>query len=58
MWKNKLFVKDSVRAIMHIPLNMGSVMKRMSQGLWQKLCGGFGKGEIRLGGLDDRESEV
>jgi effector-binding domain-containing protein len=30
-WKNKLFVKDSVRAFLHIPVNMGSVMKRMSE---------------------------
>jgi hypothetical protein len=28
-WKDRLFVKDSVSAIMHVPLNMGSVMTRM-----------------------------
>jgi hypothetical protein len=28
-WKDRLFVKDTVRAIMHVPLNMGSVMTRM-----------------------------
>lgn len=30
-WDNKLFVKDSVRCLFHIPLNMGGVMKRMSE---------------------------
>ncbi len=29
VWKNKRFVKDSVVAFMHIPLNMEQVMKRM-----------------------------
>lgn len=27
-WENKLFVRDRVRSIFHIPLNFGSVMKR------------------------------
>ncbi len=27
-WHDKLFLKDHVRAVMHIPLNMGSVMAR------------------------------
>ncbi|MBL0170511.1 MAG: hypothetical protein IPP90_07205 [Gemmatimonadaceae bacterium] len=27
-WTNKLFLKDHVRAVMHVPLNMGSVMAR------------------------------
>jgi len=27
-WKDKLFLKDHVRAIMHMPLNMGAVMGR------------------------------
>ena len=30
-WKNKLFVKDTVRAIMHVPLNMGPVIARLSK---------------------------
>lgn len=30
-WKNKLFVRDTVRAIMHVPLNMSSVMTSMSK---------------------------
>ncbi len=30
-WKNKLFVRDTVRAIMHVPLNMSSVMASMSK---------------------------
>lgn len=28
-WKDKRFVKDNVRAMMHIPLNMGQVITRM-----------------------------
>jgi hypothetical protein len=28
-WKNKLFVKDTVRSFFHMPLNMGSVVQRM-----------------------------
>ena len=28
-WDSKLFVKDTVTCLFHIPLNMGSVMKRM-----------------------------
>lgn len=28
VWKDKLFLKDHIRAVMHIPLNMGSVMAR------------------------------
>jgi hypothetical protein len=28
-WKDKLFLKDEVFQFMHIPLNMGSVVKRM-----------------------------
>jgi hypothetical protein len=27
-WKNKLFVKDTVRCLFHIPLNFGRVMVR------------------------------
>jgi hypothetical protein len=27
-WKDKLFVKDRVRSILHIPINFGAVMKR------------------------------
>ena len=30
-WKNKLFVRDTVRAIMHVPLNMSSVMASMTK---------------------------
>ena len=30
-WKDKLFVKDVVRAIMHVPLNMGPVIQKMSK---------------------------
>lgn len=30
-WKSKLFVKDDVKALMHIPINMGSVIGRMSK---------------------------
>ncbi|RJR14886.1 hypothetical protein C4579_03765 [Candidatus Microgenomates bacterium] len=29
VWKNKLFMQDKVRQIMHIPINMGSVVTRM-----------------------------
>lgn len=29
IWKEKLFLKDTVRQIMHIPLNMSSVINRM-----------------------------
>jgi len=29
-WKGKLFVEDDVKALMHIPINMGSVITRMS----------------------------
>lgn len=29
VWKEKLFLKDTVRQIMHIPLNMSAVVKRM-----------------------------
>ncbi len=29
VWKNKLFLQDDVLQFMHIPLNMGSVIKRM-----------------------------
>jgi len=32
-WKNKKFIKDNTFNFMHIPLNMGSVMKRM----WAKV---------------------
>lgn len=28
-WQNKLFIRDYVSQIMHIPLNMGTVIKRM-----------------------------
>lgn len=28
VWENKLFLKDYIRALLHIPLNMGSVMAR------------------------------
>ncbi len=27
-WKDKLFLKDHIRAVLHMPLNMGSVMGR------------------------------
>lgn len=30
-WKSKLFVEDDVKALMHIPINMGSVITRMSK---------------------------
>ncbi|MFA6963528.1 MAG: hydrolase [Patescibacteria group bacterium] len=30
-WRDKLFVKDSVKAFMHIPLNMGAVMTKMGK---------------------------
>jgi len=30
-WKDKLFVKDSNFAIFHVPVNLGSVLKRMSK---------------------------
>lgn len=29
MWKDKLFIRDSVMQFLHIPLNMGSVVKSM-----------------------------
>lgn len=29
-WHDKLFIKDSVRQIFHIPINIGSVISRMS----------------------------
>ena len=32
-WQNKPFIKDTVRSIFYIPLNMGSVIKRM----WKKV---------------------
>lgn len=28
LWQDKLFLKDHVRAVMHVPLNMGAVMAR------------------------------
>ncbi len=31
VWKNKLFLKDEVRQIMHIPINITSVLGRMFQ---------------------------
>lgn len=30
-WENKLFVRDHVRSILHIPLNFGAVMERAIQ---------------------------
>lgn len=33
IWKNKLFLQDEVKQIMHIPLNMGKVITRM----WQQV---------------------
>lgn len=30
-WDNKLFVKDTVRSFMHVPLNMGKVITRMAK---------------------------
>jgi hypothetical protein len=33
VWKNKKFIKDSTFNLMHIPLNMGQVIKRM----WAKI---------------------
>jgi len=30
-WKNKLFIKDTVRAIMHVPINMGLVIQKMQK---------------------------
>jgi hypothetical protein len=32
-WKDKLFFRDEVRQIMHIPLNMGAVVTRMFAGI-------------------------
>ncbi|MFC1780421.1 hydrolase [Patescibacteria group bacterium] len=29
VWKDKLFIRDRVRQLFHIPLNMGKVVKRM-----------------------------
>lgn len=31
VWEDKLFVKDIVKSFLHIPLNMGQVMTRMSE---------------------------
>jgi len=31
VWKDKLFLKDSVKSFMHIPLNMGTVIERMQK---------------------------
>lgn len=33
IWKDKLFLKDTVTQLFHIPLNMGSVVSRM----WKKI---------------------
>jgi hypothetical protein len=33
VWKNKLFVRDSVKSLFHMPVNMGSVV----QGMWKKI---------------------
>jgi hypothetical protein len=33
IWKDKLFLKDEVKQIMHIPLNMGKIITRM----WQQV---------------------
>lgn len=33
VWKDKLFLKDEVKQIMHIPINMGKVITRM----WQQV---------------------
>lgn len=33
IWKNKLFIKDTVSCLFHIPLNMGQVIGRM----WNKV---------------------
>ncbi|MFA4996364.1 MAG: hydrolase [Patescibacteria group bacterium] len=33
IWKDKLFIKDTVKSFMHIPLNVGPVMQRM----WKKV---------------------
>lgn len=30
-WKDKLFIRDRVRTILHMPLNFGPVMRRMNQ---------------------------
>lgn len=30
-WKDKLFIKDSVRSFLYIPLNFGGVLKRMNE---------------------------
>lgn len=30
-WKGKLFVEDDIKALMHIPINMGSVIAKMSK---------------------------
>jgi effector-binding domain-containing protein len=30
VWKDKLFVQDNVKAIMHMPLNMGAIITKMS----------------------------
>jgi hypothetical protein len=31
VWKDKLFAKDTVKAIMHIPMNMGAIMTKMTK---------------------------
>lgn len=31
VWKDKLFAKDIVKSFLHIPLNMGAVMAKMSE---------------------------
>ena len=33
VWKDKLFMQDTVRQLFHIPLNMGKVVTRM----WEKI---------------------
>jgi effector-binding domain-containing protein len=32
-WQNKMFVKDIVRSFLHIPMNMGKVITRMSKAI-------------------------
>mgnify|MGYP000978047418 CR=1 FL=1 len=39
VWKDKLFLKDCVKQIMHIPLNMGKVITRMWQQVDQAKAG-------------------
>ncbi|PIS07783.1 hypothetical protein COT78_01630 [Candidatus Berkelbacteria bacterium CG10_big_fil_rev_8_21_14_0_10_43_13] len=47
-WDNKLFVTDDVRAIMHVPINMGSVITRVSKKIDQAGAAATGEDFLML----------